>query len=315
MQRRTTSQALLALLSACAATAQAQDLFFGSAGFNGSQNALYTADLNGGGLANILPSPMVVSGVAVDAGAGRVFWQQPHHGSGQSQWTIHSANLNGSGHTVLSTWTQTNGNTYGVAADRVNQQLYWTDINGINRSNYNGTGVTSVVSYFHATDVEVDASANRLFWTGNDSSGTVGIWTASLNGANPIALATLPANPGVYGLTVNPGTQTVYWSNSSGGTISAIPYAGGTPTTILSSSWYIQGLEYEATTNRLYMVNKGTASVAWMNPTGGPVTTVFTGAGNTLGEMHDIAAVVPAPSALAALTFSALPLLRRRRAR
>ncbi|MCC7389602.1 MAG: hypothetical protein IT431_12630 [Phycisphaerales bacterium] len=311
MPRNATPKALLALLCAGAASAHAQNLFFGSAGFNGSQDAIYSTDLNGGGLHNILPSPMVVSGVAADAGAGRVFWQQPHYGSGQSQWTLHAANLNGSGHTVLSTWTQNGGNTYGVAADRVNQQLYWTDINGINRSNYNGTGATSLVSYHHATDVEVDASANRLFWTGNDSSGTVGIWTANLNGSNPIALATLPANTGVYGLTVNPGTQTVYWSNSSGGQISAIPYAGGTPTTILSSSGHIQGLEYEATTNRLYMVDK-VGSIAWMPPTGGPVTTVFTGSGQTLGEMHDIAAVVPAPGAVALLTFGAI-LSRRRR--
>jgi hypothetical protein len=313
MSRNATPKFLLVLLCAGASAAQAQNLFFGSVGFGGSQDAIYSTDLNGGGLHNILPSPMIVTGVAADAGAGRVFWQQTHSGSGGNQWAIHSANLNGSGHTVLSTWTQNGGgNTLGVAADRVNHQVYWTDANGINRANYNGTGTTSLVSFFHATDVEVDPSANRIFWTGNDSSGTVGIWTATLNGANPIALATLPANVGVYGLTVNPGTQTVYWSNSSGGQISALPYAGGTPTTILSSPWYIQGLEYEATTNRLYMVNKGTASVAWMNPAGGPVTTVFTGSGQTLGEMHDIAAVVPAPGAVALLAFSAI-LSRHRR--
>ena len=312
MTRHATTIALFALAGS-AGLAHAQNLFFGSAGFNGSQNALYTTDLDGAGLSNILPGSMVVSGVAADAAADMVFWQQPHHGTGQQQWKIHAASRNGGSHSVIAAWTQPIDNNYGVAVDRANQRVYWTDINGINSSNYNGTGATNILASSNPTDLEVDPAANRVFWTTNNGS-AVNIWSANLNGANPVALATLPANTHVFGLTVNPATQTVFWSDYTGGTISALPYAGGTPSTILSGNPFLTGLEYEPVTNRLYMVTKGTASVSWMLPTGGPVTTVFTGAGNTLGEMHDIAAIIPTPGSLALLSLGCAGAMHRRRA-
>jgi hypothetical protein len=311
MPRNATPNALLALLCAGAATAQAQNLFFGSAGFNGSQDAIYSTDLNGAGLHNILPSPMVVSGVAADGASRMVFWQQPHHGQNQRQWSIHASDFSGGSHAVIANWTSAGGNNYGVAVDSVSKRVYWTDLNGINSANYNGTGATTVVSSFNPTEVDVDPASNKLFWT-TDNGSSVQIWSAALNGTGATTLATLPANTYVFGIALNPGTQTLYWSDYIAGTVSALPYAGGTPTTILSGYQFVQGLEYEATTNRLYMVNKGTASVAWMNPAGGPVTTVFTGSGQTLGEMHDIAAVVPAPGAVALLACGAI-LSRRRR--
>jgi hypothetical protein len=312
MQPKARKAALLTLLSICAATAHAQNLFFGSASVGGSPNALYTTDLDGNGLANILPVSVVVAGVAVDAGADMVFWQQPHHGSGQQQWTIHAANRNGGSHSTIATWTQPIANSYGLAVDRTNQRVYWTDINGIQSSNYDGTGAAGVLTSANPTDLEVDPAANKLFWT-NTSGAAVNIWSADLNGSNPVALATLPANTHVFGLTVNPGTQTVYWSDYTGGTISALPYTGGTPSTILSGTPFLVGLDYEPLTNRLYMVQKGSASVAWMLPTGGPLTTVFTGVGQTRGEMHDIAAVVPTPASLTILSIAGIAALRRRR--
>lgn len=312
MPRHATPRTLLALLCAGAAAAHAQNLFFGSAGFGGSQDALYTTDLNGGGLANILPGSMVVSGVAADGAADMVFWQQPHHGAGQQQWKIHAATRNGGSHSVIASWSQPIANSYGLAVDRTNQRVYWTDINGINSSNYNGTGAATVLASVNPTDVEVDPAANKVFWV-TESSTAYNIWSANLNGSNPVTLATIPATTYVFGLTVNPTTQTVFWSDYLGGTISALPYTGGTPSTILSGAQFLTGLEYEATTNRLYMISKGAASVAWMNPAGGPVTTVFSGSGQTLGEMYDIAAVVPAPASAFLLAAAGLFGARRRR--
>ncbi|MFG0260573.1 MAG: YncE family protein, partial [Phycisphaerales bacterium JB041] len=253
-------------------------------------------------------------GVAADAAADTVFWQQPHHGAGSAQWKLHAATRSGGSHAVIASWTQPVGNNYGVAVDRANQHVYWTDINGINRSNYNGSGATNVLASFDPTDVEVDPAANRIFWT-TASGPTVNIWSANLNGSNPAPLATLPAGTLVLGLTVNPATQTVFWSEYVNGTISALPYAGGTPTTILSGTPFINGLEYEPTTNRLYMVNKNSSSVQWMLPTGGPLNTVFSGSGQTRGEMHDIAAVVPTPGPLGPLLLAGAAALRPRRKR
>ncbi|HRQ72769.1 MAG TPA: hypothetical protein PLU35_07055, partial [Phycisphaerales bacterium] len=288
------------LLATLAPSARAQNLFFCSNGFNGSRDALYTTDLDGLGLTNIMPSPMGISGVAADGGQRLVFWKN-HLGTyknGNYTYEMHVADFSGGSHAVIASWSGSSNN-YGVAVDRVNQHVYWTDAAGVQRSNYDGTGAAQVIASFNAEDVEIDPVAGKIFWVDSWGGPSVNIYAANLNGSGQQTLVTLSGNTVVSGLTVDPGTQTVFWSNYVAGTVSAIPYAGGTPSTILGGYPWVAGLEYEATTNRLYIVNKGSASVAWMNPSGGPLTTVFTGSGQTLGEMWDIAAVVPAPGSLA----------------
>ncbi|MCL4741088.1 MAG: hypothetical protein KJZ54_02700 [Phycisphaerales bacterium] len=302
------------LLGGLAPMARAQNLFFTSNGFNGSQDAVYTTDLDGLGLTNIMPSPMGSSGVAADGGQRLVFWKN-HLGTyknGKYTYEIHVADFSGGSHAVIASWSGPNNN-YGVAVDRVNHHVYWTDLAGVQRSNYDGTGATQVLASFNAEDVEVDGAANKVFWTDSWGGSSVSIYAANLNGSGQQTLVTLPGNTVVSGLTVDPGTQTVFWSNYVAGTISSVPYAGGTPNTILSGHQYVAGLEFEPVSNRLYFVNKSTATVSWIPPGGGAVTTVFLGSGQTLGEMWDVAAVVPAPGSLALLALSGLVAARRRR--
>ncbi|MCW5775042.1 MAG: hypothetical protein KIS87_01165 [Phycisphaeraceae bacterium] len=288
----------------------AQNLFFGSAGFNGSQDALYTTDLDGLGLSNILPSPMVVSGVAADGGQRLVFWKNSLTGGQHGSYSLHVSDFSGGSHAVIASWSGA-GNNYGVAVDRLNRHVYWTDLAGVKRANYDGTGATSVVASFNAEDVEVDGAANKVFWSDSWGGSAVNIYSANLNGTNQTTLATFPGGTIILGLTIDPGTQTVFWSDYYAGTISAIPYAGGTPTTILSGRQFVAGLEYEPVTNRLYVVERGSAAVSWLPPTGGSLTTVFVGSGSTLGEMLDVAAIVPAPGTVALLALSGLIAFRR----
>lgn len=257
---------------------------------------------------------MGISGVAADGGQRLVFWKN-HLGTyknGNYTYEMHVADFSGGSHAVIASWSGSSNN-YGVAVDRVNQHVYWTDAAGVQRSNYDGTGATQVLASPYAEDVEIDPVAGKIFWVDSWGGPSVNIYAANLNGSGQQTLVTFPGNTIVSGLAVDPGAQTVFWSDYVAGTVSAIPYAGGTPTTILGGYPWVAGLEYEATTNRLYIVNKGSASVAWMNPSGGPLTTVFTGSGQTLGEMWDIAAVVPAPGSLALLVLSGLVVSRRRR--
>ncbi len=285
-------------------SAWAQNLFFGSIGIQATH--LYTTDLDGLGLSDIFPGSGYVAGVAADGAQQTVFWMD--HISG-GQLSIHSATFSGASHSVLATGGYV-GNSYGVAVDRVNQRVYWTDATGIRAVSYNGTGNTPIVPAPYANDVEVDPVAGKMFWID-----TLGVYTAALNGANPQTLVTLPGNSTAFGLTIDPGTQTLFWSDWGAGTISSIPYAGGTPSTILSGHQFVAGLEFEPTTNRLYVVNKGLANVAWMPPTGGTLTTVFSGSGPTLGEMWDVAAVVPAPGCCGLLMLGGVIAARRRPAR
>ncbi|GIK19807.1 MAG: hypothetical protein AMXMBFR77_21420 [Phycisphaerales bacterium] len=295
-------------------SASAQNLFFGSVAYAGGQkDALYTTDLDGNGLKNILPAPGMVSGVAADGASKLVFWKDHITGGKHGSYTMHVADFSGGSHAVIASWNSAGGNNYGVAADRVNKRVFWTDLNGVNSANYDGTGAIQVLASFNAEDVEVDPAAGKLFWVDGWGGASVTLNVANLNGSSPQTLATLPGGTVVSGLTVNPLTQTVLWSDYVAGTISAIPYAGGATTTVLSGHQFVSGLEFEVTTNRLYMVNKGNASVSWIPPTGGVPTTVYVGSGGTLGEMWDIAAVVPAPGSLVLLVLTGLVSSRPRR--
>ncbi|HRQ74133.1 MAG TPA: hypothetical protein PLU35_14000 [Phycisphaerales bacterium] len=287
--------------------AAAQNLFFGSVGFGGSQEALYTTDLDGNGLKNILPAPGWVTGVAADGAARLVFWKD--HSTGST--TLNAATLTGGSHAVIATTT---GGIYGVAVDRINARVYWSDGVGIRSSNHDGTGSMTVLASANTDDVEVDPTAGKVFWTTRSSGGSSNtLHVANLDGTNPQALVTLPSATIISGLTLDTITRTVFWSDYMAGTVSSMPYVGGSPSVLLSGHPFVAGLEYEQTTNRLYIVRSGAAAVSWMHPAGGPLADVFIGSGSTYGEMWDIAAVVPAPGSLALLGCGSLIALRRRR--
>jgi hypothetical protein len=312
------SSPLIAAIAFTTAPVAAQNVYFGSNGFdfNGQASplAIYSTDLNGQGLSNILSSPSYTSGMDVDGVRRLVFWKDHITGNRSS---IVSASLSGGPQTVVASWDNSgSSNNYGMALDTLNQRVYWADQDGVKRSNYDGSGLAPVAATPGAWSVEVDPAAGKIFWTAPFGGNAMRVWMANLDGSSAQAVVTLPeTRPGplLSGITVDPGTQTVYWSDYDAGTVSAVPYAGGIPTVILSGYVEAAGLDYEPTTNRLYVVSKA-SRVDWMDPAGGPLTNVFTGTlGLTAGETWDIAVIVPSPGAATLLALGGVIAARRRR--
>lgn len=288
--------------------AAGQNLFFGLVGSSaGRPNYLFTSDLDGNGLTNILTPPGLPVGIDVDSGAGRVFWTETSTPPGHGQ--VRSSSLSGASVSVTATNPAMG---YGLAVDSVNQRVYWTQGTSIFRSDYAGANLITVATGVYSDTVEVDPASGKFFWTDRTSS-TPTVRMSNLDGSSPQTIATMPAGAYPGGITVNPATQTVFWSNYTGGTVESMAYTGGPITTLYSGLAGTAGLDYEPTTNRLYMVDRAAISVRWAAPTGGPMTTVFTGSGPTFGEMWDVAAVVPTPGS-GTMLLAALGLgVRRRR--
>lgn len=274
--------------------AKAQNVFFGSL-FTGSPppDSLFTCDPNGLGLTNILPAPGGPVSVDVDPASQTVFWSDLSSSPGQ--WQIRSASFSGGSPSVVATYANP-GDAYGLAADPVNQRLYWSDGSTIRRSNYNGSGLTTVVSGLgNVQAIEVDPVAGKIFWAARGTTAEIG--SANLDGTSPQTLLSLATGTIPSGITVDPATQTIFFSSLVGGTISTLPYSGGSATQLMSGLSAPAGLDLEPVLNRLYVVQKNARSVGWTTPAGVGFTTIFTGG----GEMFDVATIVPEPHALAML--------------
>jgi DNA-binding beta-propeller fold protein YncE len=292
--------------------ARAQNLFWGDIGAAGGQpNHLFTSDLDGGGHHNILlPRAMVVS-LDVDASAQRVFWQEfvdPRTGA----WRVRSSDLSGGSQTTIMDYT---GGFYGLAVDSANQRLYWANGNDITRTDYTGGNAVTIATNVYTQAIEVDPAAGKVFWADQGFGVTTAtLMEANLDGTSPQSLASFStASTYLGGLAVDPTTQTLYFSDYRLGTVSSIPYAGGSTTPIFSGLPGPAGLDLELTTNRLYIVDKELGSLSWANPAGGPLTQVFLGVGPERGEMWDVAAIVPEPPMGSVVLPLGLVAARRRR--
>lgn len=100
---------------------------------------------------------------------------------------------------------------------------------GDHASDYNGSGVITIAPVGHEPSIEVDPVAGFVFWV---DKGIPGVQRANLDGTSPQTLVTLTSSPG--GITVDPVTHTVYWSEQLAGTVSTIPYTGGVPNLLMS---------------------------------------------------------------------------------
>jgi DNA-binding beta-propeller fold protein YncE len=92
-------------------------------------------------VANFPPSTSAHN-LAVDSAQAKIYWTT---GSGASQGSIQSANLDGSGVATLLTNL---GNPYGIAIDSVNGKMFWTNVNDstVHRANLDGSNASTIVS-------------------------------------------------------------------------------------------------------------------------------------------------------------------------
>ena len=149
------------------------------------------------------PSVDNAMNIAVDASNGKVYWTEK---TGERSGTINSANLDGSGATVLTSILSV---PMGIAVDTAGRKIYWTASSGkIKRANLNGSGSETVLpDLSDPTDIVV--SNGFIYWTEGGNS----IRRVSMSGQKIVQ--DIAANLGtVGGLAVGGGK--VYWTEQTG---------------------------------------------------------------------------------------------------
>jgi hypothetical protein len=191
--------------------------------FWGSGSAISFANLDGSGAAtdlNVSGAPVVSPRVAIDPGAGRIYWSNEIMSQG-----IYFANLDGSGGGQLNTAGATLTDPIGVTVDPAAGRIYWANAaptNKISFANLDGSGGGDINTTGATTDnpqgVAVDPAAGRIYWTNVFGQK---ISFANLNGSGGGDLNTTGAtvsNPA--GVAVDAAAGMIYWASVIGGKVS-----------------------------------------------------------------------------------------------
>lgn len=159
------------------------------------------------------------TGIAVDHGAGLMFWGEYYRG-------LVRASLDGSSSpptlAVSGAVLSPASGVGQVSLDRARRVVYFlARDNGssagrrIWRVNYDMTGPQVVRSLTSADCLAVDAVGERIYYSDDDSLPQV-LWSAGLNGEAPTRLATLSADGPCSGLAVDRGRGRLYFGIGSG---------------------------------------------------------------------------------------------------
>ena len=173
-------------------------------------NLLQRANLDGTGIETIITAVFPVLGVAIDAQAGHVYWNETN--------SIRRANLDGTNVRILGT----GGLIQDMTLDLVNQKLYltrWVGGSGrVERSNLDGTARETLVSGIGngslsgPVGIGVDAAGGKVYWGYFDFlSGQGKVQRANLDGTNIENVVPLTSN-GVDALILDLPNHKIYWT-------------------------------------------------------------------------------------------------------
>ena len=188
------------------------------------------------------PSVDNAMNIAVDASNGKVYWTEK---TGERSGTINSANLDGSGATVLTSILSV---PMGIAVDTAGRKVYWTASSGkIKQANLNGSGSETVLQDLSGpTDIVV--SNGFIYWTEGGNS----IRRVSMSGQKIVQ--DIAANLGtVGGLAVGGGK--VYWTeqtSASTGTVNGANLDGTGVTELVSTLSVPMGIAVDTAGSKVY---------------------------------------------------------------
>jgi len=180
--------------------------------------------------ADFTGSTTIVSGLgspnhlnlAIDEAANLVFW------SNSDTHTIGRAPL--SGGPVIGTFPSPASYPDDLAVDPANQKLYWTtQFDGVNRSNYDGSDQSLVLSTpsWGPSGLDLDLVAGKMYLAVPNQSR---ILSANLDGTGAQTILTLPHRP--FGMELFGGRM--YWADLDGGTLNSAKLDGSDHKIILS---------------------------------------------------------------------------------
>lgn len=135
---------------------------------DGGANNIDRANVDGTDRKVLINTPTAVPfALAVDTGGGELFWTAPGNGNGKG--SIRQASLDGSNPTTI----VTQSSSFGIALDRSDGKIYWTEFNGrvpnggdIRRANPDGSDPQTLVTGLSGpTGIALDPPTGTMYWT------------------------------------------------------------------------------------------------------------------------------------------------------
>jgi DNA-binding beta-propeller fold protein YncE len=164
---------------------------------NWGAGKIQRSNLNGSQVEDVLSGLTSPVGITLDVARGRMYWADIDGGY------IRGANLDGSN---MNTISGANG-PMGIAVDSTAGKLYWSDAYTISRSNLDGSGLESVITYPSdmSLSIALDTSGERIYWVNHDEVGY-----ADFDGSNRHSISSELMD--IYGVAVDPLAGKVYWT-------------------------------------------------------------------------------------------------------
>ncbi len=168
----------------------------------GSGDDIWCADLDGSNQVMLVTGLEWVRFLHVDADGGKMYWTDAVADK------VQRANLNGT--TVED--IATGASLAGIAVDKVNDKVYWTDDGAVYRADLDGSNAEVVVGAVGAGAIAIDPEDSKVYWT---ILFPPTIQRADLDGTNVETLVTASDDDAPRAIEIDPNGQKMYWSTAS----------------------------------------------------------------------------------------------------
>lgn len=139
---------------------------------------------------------------------------------------------------------------YGIALDRTNDLIYWTDYyaDKIFRACLDGSGICELVrDLYGPTGIALDITGGKIYWAEFDNGK---LQRANLDGSDQeVILSNLP---GPEDIILDIPSHTLYWSDSSLGKIQRVGFEGVYPENVIVNGGAPTGIALDRTGAKIY---------------------------------------------------------------
>lgn len=167
----------------------------------------------------------IIAGTAIDATAGRVYWNDIDHEA--LRWATLGNTAHGTVATTGASYVEVEGLAFNAATGRLYWAGYntntigWADVHAGTAGNLYSSGQAGGATIGAPSGVAIDPAANRIYWS-NSGTNVAGISYANLDGTgNGHDLSTTGATLSApFGLALDAADGLVYWVNTGNSSIS-----------------------------------------------------------------------------------------------
>jgi sugar lactone lactonase YvrE len=252
------------------------------------------AQLDGGGLTDVVTGQNFAVGIAVDEVADKVYWNdQGNPGS------IQRANPDGTG---VETVTTSVRGARGMALDVGGDKVYWAEVSGpvegINRANLDGTDVENLARRGEPSGVALDTGAGKIYWGNRNPGGIGSIERANLDGSGVETLLGSVAEPQEIELDVAGGKM--YFVDSTIGELARANLDGSGLETLVTGLNLGAGLALDLVNSKMYWTELFGGAIRRADLDGTNIETVLSGLSSprylTLADVDLAARPAPEPA-------------------